>query len=613
MKTLVDAASYLRKSSDAQELSIPQQREEVAKLAELHGYRIIKEYVDEGKSGSLDIDKRKGFLKMVADSNKKEFQVILLWEVARFGRLDPLKAANYKDTLRTNGVFLHTTKEGVIRWDTFTDFVVDVVYSAAANAYSKGLSKDTIRGRLDLLSRGFWPNGKVPYGYDKLYISKEGDRYEVPRTKTFAKGSGWRRHLTINEEEADSVRYIFERFVGHDDSMREIAKKIKATRPDGSERCWTKDTVKAVITNKIYCGYSHIGGLRNRLRAKEAHNRFGYHEQANAIDPIISEEIWQKAQLKIKKNRDNNTRPHTPRSSPLSGILYCGHCGYRLDKKTRTDAKGNPYNYFLCASANKRPGTGCRQWRIQEVEVLPLLIGELIKAVDEAVLEQANSKVDDIDHEQSPLEALQRRLEAVKKKVEQGEENYLMAPANIRDKMLAKLQEWHQEQEELERQQANLSITKGELSLFTRWWGQVKQLITVRPPTWGEQQTRLEALDGIPQEEVDALVVGVNEREGNTIVKTKAGKVFRASPVELPVKPAVMVEQGRFRQLLKDLEFSATVFWKPNPNGRNFDPEKIEIRTRKGVESMNLSECDYHSIQPLELMTVPVIFRVIWL
>src|SRR5208337_2317100 len=167
---LQPAVAYLRMSSDPQEGSIEQQRSELAKLAEKHGYKIIREYVDEGKSGSKETEKRTDFLKMIEDSHKKEFRVILCWDLQRFGRLDPLKAPAYRYTLRTKGVCLHTCKEGIIRWDRFEEYILDAVYQGAAHEYSKSLSRDTIRGRLDMLARGEYPNGKVPFGYDKLYV-----------------------------------------------------------------------------------------------------------------------------------------------------------------------------------------------------------------------------------------------------------------------------------------------------------------------------------------------------------------------------------------------------------------------------------------------------------
>ena len=546
-------------SSDQQEASIDQQREEVAKLAKTHGYVIVKEYVDSGKSGSLEVTKRTSFLRLIKDSNQKAFRVVLTWDVARFGRLDPFKSAEYKDALKKNGVYLHTCKEGKITWDSFADYVVDAVHAAAANAYSKSLSKDTIRGRLDLLESGAWPNGKVPYGFSKIYRSKEGKKYPVARNETFAKGAGWSRELVVVTEEAKVIHHIFDRFVNHDESLRQIAKNIKAVRPDGKNLPWTKDTIRATLTNKAYCGYAHIGGLRNKLRAAEAHNRFGYHEKAGAVPAIVDLAWYEKAVAKISTNKAESRKVQPSRSSPISGILICGHCGYRLDKHARNDASGQRYNYFSCSSAIKRPGLGCTQARIREDFALPILIKALVEEVDIAVLEAAQSTWDDDGEslEVTPLESLQRRLKSIKAKIEKGLENYLEAPANLKKALEAKLAEWNAEQEEIEREANNLTLTEGDVTGFTRWWESVRgNLVTVSEIEW------------TPSTRVDF--------DGSII------------EVEYPVKPAIMVEGGRFRQLLKDLGFSAKVFW--TTDGPRFHKvERIEIATSAGYAVDTLS------------------------
>ena len=422
---LEPAAAYLRMSSDPQEGSIEQQRSELAKLAEKHGYRIIREYVDEGKSGSKETEKRTGFLKMIADSHKREFRVILCWDLQRFGRLDPLKAAGYKDTLRTNGVCLHTVKEGIVKWESFEEYIVDAVRQGAAHEYSKSLSRDTIRGRLDMLARGEYPNGKVPFGYDKLYVSPEGREYPVRRSETFKKGKGWKRFLVINEQEAKVIKFIFREYVDKDTSMREIARQIKAVRPKGDNELWTKDTVKATLTNKTYAGYAHIGGLRNRLRAKEAHNRFGYHECPGAVPALVSLEDYETAIAKIAKNKELNRKVQPTKSSPLSGILYCGHCRYALDKHSRSDRDGKRYSYFTCSSAIKRPAKGCKQWRVREDDIFPIVIKHLVEEVDRAILEAHEAKPE----EETPDELghLKAKLAALVKKLDQGYRNCLGA------------------------------------------------------------------------------------------------------------------------------------------------------------------------------------------
>ena len=61
----IPAAAYIRMSSDKQEASPEQQRNEVSDLADREGYRVIRWYTDEGISGD-DTEKRMGFQRMIA-------------------------------------------------------------------------------------------------------------------------------------------------------------------------------------------------------------------------------------------------------------------------------------------------------------------------------------------------------------------------------------------------------------------------------------------------------------------------------------------------------------------------------------------------------------------
>src|SRR5262249_38388683 len=150
-------------------------------------YHILREYVDSGKSGSKDQEKRVAFRRMVLDSGKGEFQAVLAWKTNRFGRLDTIDGAEDKKTLRRNGVYLDTVKDGKIDWDTMEGRIVDAVRSEMDHAYSRSLASDSIRGRLDALAAGRWPNGSVPYGYLRKYTAPDGREMIVKRTESFRK------------------------------------------------------------------------------------------------------------------------------------------------------------------------------------------------------------------------------------------------------------------------------------------------------------------------------------------------------------------------------------------------------------------------------------------
>ena len=50
------------------------------------GWEVIKEYKDEGLSGTLSRDKRPAFNEMIKDGYRKKFELVVCWDISRLGR-----------------------------------------------------------------------------------------------------------------------------------------------------------------------------------------------------------------------------------------------------------------------------------------------------------------------------------------------------------------------------------------------------------------------------------------------------------------------------------------------------------------------------------------------
>src|SRR5262245_6016990 len=109
----IRAAAYLRMSDDRQENSIERQREQVTAYAAKHGYEILREYCDPGVPGDEE-QKRKQFMQMLRDAQRKEFDVILCDDRDRFGRFDSLTMGYYCKPLRDAGIRLETVAQGKV-------------------------------------------------------------------------------------------------------------------------------------------------------------------------------------------------------------------------------------------------------------------------------------------------------------------------------------------------------------------------------------------------------------------------------------------------------------------------------------------------------------------
>ena len=103
------AVIYARYSSDSQrEASIEGQLRDCKDYAEKNGITVVGTYID--RAYSAKTDDRPDFQRMIKDSGKKIFDVVLVWKLDRFAR-NRYDAVNYKYQLEKNGVHLVSAME----------------------------------------------------------------------------------------------------------------------------------------------------------------------------------------------------------------------------------------------------------------------------------------------------------------------------------------------------------------------------------------------------------------------------------------------------------------------------------------------------------------------
>src|SRR3984885_12736886 len=84
---VVQAAEYVRMSTDHQQYSTENQRAEIRRFADTHGIAIVRSFVDAGKSG-VGIQGRDALqdLLRTVESSQADFSTILVYDVSRWGR-----------------------------------------------------------------------------------------------------------------------------------------------------------------------------------------------------------------------------------------------------------------------------------------------------------------------------------------------------------------------------------------------------------------------------------------------------------------------------------------------------------------------------------------------
>ena len=108
MKT---AVIYARYSSDSQtEQSIEGQLRVCEEYAQRNNILILNTYIDRAMTGTND--NRPDFQRMIKDSSKKRFEIVLVYKLDRFSR-NKFEATIHKKTLRDNGVKVVSAMENI--------------------------------------------------------------------------------------------------------------------------------------------------------------------------------------------------------------------------------------------------------------------------------------------------------------------------------------------------------------------------------------------------------------------------------------------------------------------------------------------------------------------
>ena len=159
----MNAVIYARYSSSNQrEESIDAQVRECKKYAKQNGLNILRIYIDKAQSGTND--KREDFQRMIKDSDKKDFNTLLIWKQDRFAR-NRYDSIFYKHILKQNGIKVVSITEPIS--DDPTSVITEGILESFAEFYSKSLSENTKRGKKENALKKQSNGGVTTTGYKK--------------------------------------------------------------------------------------------------------------------------------------------------------------------------------------------------------------------------------------------------------------------------------------------------------------------------------------------------------------------------------------------------------------------------------------------------------------
>lgn len=307
----INAVIYARYSSHGQtEQSIEGQLHDAYDFAAREGYTIVGEYIDRALTGRSD--NRADFQRMIADSAKHQFSVVLVWKLDRFAR-NRYDSAIYKAKLKKNGVRVVSVKENLT--DSPEGIILEGMLESMAEYYSANLSVNVKRGQRETLAKGRFCGGPVPLGYKAI------DGKLVPDEKT-----------------VPLVRYIFERYasgVPKKEIVNELTQRgIKS--PRGAALSAT--SFQSMLANPVYVGkYTRAGVIYE-----------------DCAEPILTQDLFNRVQLRLAARKRSPAALKAKEEYLLQGKAFCGHCGAKMTGESGKSGSSNVvYYYYSCVNRKK--------------------------------------------------------------------------------------------------------------------------------------------------------------------------------------------------------------------------------------------------------------------
>ena len=409
-----NAVIYARYSSDTQrEESIEGQIRECREYARHQGFKVIDTYID--RACSARTDDRPDFQRMIKDSSKRHFEIVLVWKLDRFAR-NRYDSARYKQVLKKNGVKVVSVKEYIS--DGAEGIFIESSLETLAEYYSLNLSENIRRGQDENALHGKFNGGNIPLGYVL------GDE----------------QRLQIDPLTAPVVLEIFQRYADGE-TTREIIESLNARGLKTSlNKPFSMNSFNRLLKNRKYIG----------------EYRYREHVIPGGVPAIVPEELFQKVQERLEKNKRAPARAKAETEYLLTTKLFCGTCGRMMVGESGVSHTGQVYYYYKCGSAKRNKG--CKKKAVRkdwiENEVIRLIRQYVL--TDKEINRIAKEVVDYQKQENTTLDLLLRK----KADVEKSLSNLLKAlEAGIISATIQKrLTELEDEKSEIE-----ISIAKEEL------------------------------------------------------------------------------------------------------------------------------------------------------
>ena len=420
----MNAVIYARYSSDNQrEESIEGQLRECMEYCKKNGMVVVKEYID--RAFSAKTDHRPDFQRMIKDSAKGLFDVVVVWKLDRFAR-NRYDSAHYKAALKKNGVRVVSAKENIA--DGPEGIILESMLEGMAEYYSAELSEKVIRGHTENALKCKYNGGTPTFGFQI-----DADKHYQPDPIT-----------------APVVLYIFKMY-DTGSTMKEIVDYLNGlgvTTVRGKPA--DMNFISGILHNRRY-----IGEYRYRDIVVP-----------DGIPALVPTDLFERVQSQMQKNKKAPARHKAEDDYLLTTKLFCGSCkAMMVGESGRSSSKGRVYHYYRCVNSKKKKICTAKHRSVRKEPLERAVVDSVMRNImDDAFVEYFTDQALALQgQESSELPALRRQLADTEKAID-NLLNAIQAGA-FNASVKRRLDEMEETKEKLE-----LSIVKEEMKKpqFTR-------------------------------------------------------------------------------------------------------------------------------------------------
>ena len=346
-------------------------------ISKVPNWEFIGSYIDEGISGT-QVKKREEFLKMIRDAKRHKFDLILTKEISRFSR-STLDSIKYTQELLSNGVGVYFLNDNINTILPDSELRLTMMSSIAQDEVRR-LSERVTFGMKRSIDNGVVLGCSNIYGYVK------------------DKGK-----LVIDDEQAKMIKIIYDRYANTTDGLSKVSKYLfnLGYKSKTGKRIDTT-VLTRIIKNPKYKGYycgnkSKVLDYKTKKKKNLNESDWVIYKDNDNVPPIVSEELWKRANIKLKQRQDSFTNRAVNKKIfqnryTYSGKIYCGCHNVTYHRSSAGKRKNNPV--WECQIYRKESLKGCSNPRVFEIE-----LDEVFKDMFNKLFKRRNNIFDEIINE----------------------------------------------------------------------------------------------------------------------------------------------------------------------------------------------------------------------